>query len=47
MFDLPDATDVAEICAKIYQADGVVSAVCHGTAGEFKPLYDLLCMLFY
>ncbi|WP_245949192.1 type 1 glutamine amidotransferase domain-containing protein [Lutibacter citreus] len=33
MWDFADNTEIAEIAAKIYENNGVVSAVCHGTAG--------------
>lgn len=33
MWDLPDNEAIAEIAAKIYEQNGVVSAVCHGPAG--------------
>lgn len=33
MWDFPDNTELADICAKIYEAGGVVAAVCHGPAG--------------
>lgn len=33
MWDFPDDVALADIAAKIYQNNGVVSAVCHGPAG--------------
>ncbi len=33
MWDLPDNKEIAGIAAKIYENNGVVSAVCHGPAG--------------
>lgn len=33
MFDLPDDEKISEIVGKIYDAGGVVGAVCHGVAG--------------
>lgn len=33
MWDFPDNKELASICAQIYEADGVVGAVCHGPAG--------------
>ena len=33
MWDFPYNTDIAEIAASIYEANGVVAAVCHGPAG--------------
>jgi len=33
MWDFADNTEIAEIAAKIYENNGVVSAVCHGPAG--------------
>lgn len=33
MWDFPDNTAIAEIARQIYEANGVVSAVCHGPAG--------------
>ncbi|MGJ5641388.1 type 1 glutamine amidotransferase domain-containing protein [Formosa sp. S-31] len=33
MWDLPNDTAIAEIAANIYEANGVVGAVCHGPAG--------------
>jgi putative intracellular protease/amidase len=33
MWDFPDDTEIAQIAAKIYENNGVVSAVCHGPAG--------------
>ncbi|MBU2920113.1 type 1 glutamine amidotransferase domain-containing protein [Winogradskyella psychrotolerans] len=33
MWDFADNTEIAEIAAKIYENNGVVSAVCHGSAG--------------
>ncbi|GIV26985.1 MAG: dihydroxyacetone kinase [Bacteroidia bacterium] len=33
MWDFPDNQEIAEIARKIYEANGVVSAVCHGPAG--------------
>ena len=33
MWDLPNDTALAKLAAKIYQAGGVVAAVCHGPAG--------------
>ncbi len=33
MWDFPDNTEIAEIARKIYENNGVVSAVCHGPAG--------------
>lgn len=33
MWDLPQNTEIAAIAAKIYEANGVVAAVCHGPAG--------------
>ncbi|MBA3503906.1 MAG: type 1 glutamine amidotransferase domain-containing protein [Myxococcota bacterium] len=33
MWDLPDNADLARVAAAIYQAGGIVSAVCHGPAG--------------
>lgn len=33
MWDFPDNQELARVAATIYEADGVVSAVCHGPAG--------------
>ncbi|MGH2666445.1 type 1 glutamine amidotransferase domain-containing protein [Flavobacterium sp.] len=33
MWDLADNTELAKIAAKIYENNGIVSAVCHGPAG--------------
>lgn len=33
MWDLPGNVEIAEIAAKIYENNGIVSAVCHGPAG--------------
>ena len=33
MWDFPAAEDIGKIAAQIYEAGGVVSAVCHGPAG--------------
>ncbi len=33
MWDFPDNTALAKIAAEIYEANGLVSAVCHGPAG--------------
>ncbi|KAL8591341.1 hypothetical protein ACOMHN_052607 [Nucella lapillus] len=33
MWDLPHATDIAQLCTQIYEKGGIVSAVCHGTVG--------------
>lgn len=33
MWDFPDSRALAEVCAQIYEAGGVVGAVCHGPAG--------------
>lgn len=33
MWDFPDNQEIAEIARQIYEANGVVSAVCHGPAG--------------
>lgn len=33
MWDFPENKTLADICKKIYEAGGVVSAVCHGPAG--------------
>lgn len=33
MWDFPDNKEIAQIAAKIYENNGVVSAVCHGPAG--------------
>lgn len=33
MWDFADNTEIAAIATKIYEANGVVSAVCHGPAG--------------
>jgi putative intracellular protease/amidase len=33
MWDFPDNTEIAAIATKIYEANGVVGAVCHGPAG--------------
>ncbi len=33
MWDFPDNQKLAEIAAKIYENNGIVSAVCHGPAG--------------
>jgi len=33
MFDLANNTDIAAITAQVYEAGGVVAAVCHGPAG--------------
>src|SRR5215207_7160906 len=33
MWDLPDNAGLARIAAQIYEAGGIVSAVCHGPAG--------------
>lgn len=33
MWDFPDNLKLAEIASKIYEAGGIVSAVCHGPAG--------------
>ncbi|WP_406200527.1 type 1 glutamine amidotransferase domain-containing protein [Kitasatospora sp. NBC_01560] len=33
MWDFPDATELATLAAEIYEAGGVVAAVCHGPAG--------------
>lgn len=33
MWDFADNTELAEIARKIYEANGIVSAVCHGPAG--------------
>ena len=33
MWDLPDDTALAHLCAEIYEAGGVVGGVCHGPAG--------------
>lgn len=32
MWDFPDNTDINRIASAIYENDGIVSAVCHGTA---------------
>lgn len=32
MWDFPDATDLAELAAAVYERGGVVAAVCHGPA---------------
>jgi len=44
MFDLPQADDVANIAAKIYEAGGVLGAVCHGTVGQL--LCNVQCVHF-
>ena len=36
MFDIPDCEASNDLAAKIYEAGGIVSAVCHGTVGEKK-----------
>jgi putative intracellular protease/amidase len=33
VWDLPDNTEIAAIATKIYENNGIVSAVCHGPAG--------------
>ncbi|RXK60788.1 type 1 glutamine amidotransferase domain-containing protein [Lacibacter luteus] len=33
MWDLPQNEEIAEIARKIYEANGIVSAVCHGPSG--------------
>jgi putative intracellular protease/amidase len=33
MWDFPDETGLSELAREIYEADGVVAAVCHGPAG--------------
>lgn len=33
MWDFPDAKDLAQLAADIYERGGVVAAVCHGSAG--------------
>lgn len=33
VWDLPDNAEIASIAAKIYENNGIVSAVCHGPAG--------------
>ncbi|WP_327709240.1 type 1 glutamine amidotransferase domain-containing protein [Streptomyces sp. NBC_00464] len=33
MWDFPDAKELADLAAGVYQAGGVVAAVCHGPAG--------------
>lgn len=33
MWDFPDNKELTAICAKIYEAGGVVASVCHGPAG--------------
>lgn len=33
MWDLPENTEIAEIARKIYESNGLVSAVCHGPSG--------------
>lgn len=33
MWDFPDNKPLADICAAVYEAGGVVAAVCHGPAG--------------
>lgn len=33
MWDLPDNHDIAKLATQIYEKDGIVSAVCHGTVG--------------
>ncbi len=33
MWDLPENTEIQEIVTKIYEHNGIVSAVCHGPAG--------------
>ena len=33
MWDFPHDREIAELAATIYQANGVVAAVCHGPAG--------------
>lgn len=33
MWDFPDDTRLAEVAAQLYEAGGVVAAVCHGPAG--------------
>lgn len=33
MWDFPDNAPLAQIASQIYEADGVVAAVCHGPAG--------------
>ena len=33
MWDLPEDAGLARLCAEIYEAGGVVGAVCHGPAG--------------
>lgn len=35
MFDLPECAALGKLGAQIYQSGGIVSAVCHGTVGEF------------
>lgn len=35
MFDLADNVDTNALAAKIYENNGVVCAVCHGTVGKF------------
>jgi len=37
MFDMPNATDIAELAAAIYNNGGILSAVCHGPVG-FCPI---------
>lgn len=38
MWDFPNAEDIGQIAAQIYERGGVVSAVCHGPAG-LLPIY--------
>ncbi|MEK2690678.1 type 1 glutamine amidotransferase domain-containing protein [Bdellovibrio sp. GT3] len=33
MFDLPDSSELQRLVSEIYENDGVIAAVCHGTAG--------------
>jgi len=33
MFDMPDSQELAKLSANLYEAGGIVSAVCHGPAG--------------
>ena len=34
MFDFPDNERLNKIAAQIYESNGIVSAVCHGTVGK-------------
>ncbi|XP_013416470.1 glyoxalase 3 [Lingula anatina] len=33
MFDLPDNVEIAKLATAVYEAEGAVGAVCHGTVG--------------